>query len=107
MSATESMSRSRSASGFTAGKAPNSANGRGSSHAVALLDLQSAVVDGGQHLRRVAGHDDVYHRRAVALFHALPKRSREGLGVFDPDPAAAHDAGDRRVIHLVQIGRLI
>src|SRR4051794_29638886 len=36
-----------------------------SRHAIALLDLDGAVVGGGQHLRRIAGHHDVYDHRPL------------------------------------------
>src|SRR5262249_53367880 len=46
-----------------------------SSPSIALLDLYRSVVDRRQHLRRIAGDDDVDHRRAVAFFHSSPQRA--------------------------------
>ena len=41
------------------------------------------------------------------FLHALPKRWRQRLGVFDANAAAAHRPGDRGVIHLDEVGRLV
>src|SRR5215831_16854407 len=78
-----------------------------SSHSIALLDLYRSVVDRRQHLRRIAGDDDVDHRWAVAFFHSSPQRVGQRFGILNADAAAAHRAGDRGVIHLDQVGRLI
>src|SRR5215467_4678038 len=80
---------------------------RASSHSITLLDLYRSVVDRRQHLRRIAGDDDVDHRRAVAFFHSSPQRAGQRFGILNADAAAAHRAGDRGVIHLDKVGRLI
>src|SRR3977135_742532 len=76
-------------------------------HPVALLDLDGAVVDRGQHLAGGAGHDDVEHGRAVALGHAGSERGAELFGILDPDAADAHRARHRGVIHLAEVGGLV
>src|SRR5262245_11030063 len=78
-----------------------------SSHSIALLDLYRSVVDRRQHLRRIAGDDNVDHRRAVEFFHSSPQRAGQRFGILNADAAAAHRAGDRGVIHLDKVGRLI
>src|SRR5262245_52742238 len=78
-----------------------------SSHSIALLDLYRSVVDRRQHLRRIAGDDDVDHRWAVAFFHSSPQRAGQRFRILNADAAAAHRAGDRGVIHLDKVGRLI
>ena len=47
---------------------------RASSHSITLLDLYRSVVDRRQHLRWIAGDDDVDHRRAVAR-SSIPRRN--------------------------------
>src|SRR5437867_2304934 len=58
-------------------------------------------------LAGVAGHDDVDDGWAVALGEPGRERRPQRLGVLDPNAADAHRAGNRRVIHLGEIGRLI
>ena len=61
------------------------------SNTIALLDLHGAVVDGGEHLGRVARHDDVDDGWAIALFHTLPKGGASASGSstrMPPQPIA-------------------
>src|SRR5262245_40948566 len=74
---------------------------------IALLDWRGAVVDSGEHLGRVARYHDVNDGWPIAFLHALLKRGSERLWVFDANAPAAHCAGDRRVIHLLEVGRLV
>src|SRR5260370_8800110 len=76
-------------------------------YAVALLDLDRAVVDAGEHLAGVAGDDDVDHRRAVALGIAGGDGAGEGVGVLDPHAAATHPVCDHGVINLYELARLL
>src|SRR5262245_2922579 len=74
---------------------------------IALLDWRGAVVDSGEHLGRVTRYHDVNDGWPIAFLHALLKRGSERLRVFDANAPAAHRAGDRRVIHLLEVGRLV
>ena len=73
-------------------------------HPIPLFDLHGAVVDRGQHLRRVAGDDDIDDGRAVALGHALGERGAKLLRVFHPNAPDPHRARNGGVIHFAQIG---
>src|SRR5260370_1414947 len=78
-----------------------------SGNAVALLDLDGSAVDRRQHFSRIARDDDVDHGGPVALGDALAQRLAEFLRILDPDAAAAHRFGDRPIVHLDEIARLI
>src|SRR5690606_4718902 len=79
----------------------------GSGDTITLLHRDRTAVSGGQHLRRVAGDDDIEDHRPAGLGQRRAQRARQRIGRLDPQTAAAERLGDGSVVGLGQIARLI
>src|SRR5215218_2522342 len=81
-------------------------SGSGSSHPVALPDLDGPVVCGGEHLRRVAGDHDVDHDRALRTEGLLDRRA-DRAGILDADAGAPEGLRDLGVVRLGKVRGVI